>query len=192
MRETEFRHETDPDGRMSFRAYRAFPGEKALGTTDPASDGQCGSIMRLYRDWRLSGDTGWMVGLWPQARLAMEYSINTWDPDEDGVADGRQHNTYDIQFYGPNPLSGVMYLGALRAASKMAEAAGDYEAAERYSTLFEKGRRRLSWPGNSGRNMRSTGGGCRCSSLGFGEVLLVSRSLGGTQPAEHRVDHRAD
>ena len=73
----------------------------------------------------------------------MDYSIRTWDPDEDGVTDGRQHNTYDIQFYGPNPLTGVIYLAALRAATKMAEAAGDYEAADRYSRLYGKGGRRL-------------------------------------------------
>jgi uncharacterized protein (DUF608 family) len=60
-----------------------------------------------------------------------------------GVAGGRQHNTYDIQFYGPNPLTGVIYLGALRAATKMAEAAGDYEAADRYSRLLAKGSRKL-------------------------------------------------
>ena len=143
MRETELVHETDDDGRMSFRAFRAFPGEKAADAADPASDGQCGSMMRLYREWALSGDTAWMVGLWPRARLSMEYCIRTWDPDGDGVTDGRQHNTYDIQFYGPNPLSGVMYLGALRAASRMAEAAGDHESARRYSTLFGRGRRKL-------------------------------------------------
>jgi uncharacterized protein (DUF608 family) len=103
MRETEFRRETDGDGRMNFQAYRAFPGEKASDTADPASDGQCGSIMRLYREWRLSGDTGWMSGLWPQARLALEYSIRTWDPDEDGVTDGRQHNTHERCSLGWRP-----------------------------------------------------------------------------------------
>ena len=34
-----------------------------------------------------------------------------------------QHNTYDVEFYGPNPLCGVYYLGALRAAEEMAKAA---------------------------------------------------------------------
>jgi len=143
MREVEFRSETAEDGRMNFRASKVLPGKINWDTVDPASDGQLGSITRVYREWKLSGDTGWMTGLWPQIKLSMEYSIRTWDPDEDGVTDGRQHNTYDIQFYGPNPLTGVIYLGALRAASRMAEAAGDYESAERYTRILAKGGRRL-------------------------------------------------
>ena len=143
MRETEFRLETGPDGRMNFRASHVFPGRINWDTADPASDGQLGSITRVYREWKLSGDTAWMTGLWPQVKLSMDYSIRTWDPDMDGVTDGRQHNTYDIQFYGPNPLTGVIYLGALRAATRMAEAAGDYEAADRYSRLLAKGGRKL-------------------------------------------------
>ena len=39
--------------------------------------------------------------------------------------EGVQHNTYDVEFYGPNPLCGIYYLGALRAAEEMAQAAGD-------------------------------------------------------------------
>ncbi len=143
MREVEFRSETHPDGEMNFRVRNAFPGTINVDTADPASDGQLGSITRVFREWKLSGDTAWMAGLWPQVKLSMEYSVRTWDPDEDGVTDGRQHNTYDIQFYGPNPLTGVIYLAALRAASKMAEAAGDYEAAERYTRILAKGSRNL-------------------------------------------------
>ncbi|HEX9914816.1 MAG TPA: GH116 family glycosyl-hydrolase [Candidatus Bathyarchaeia archaeon] len=140
MRETEFRVETGGDGKMSFRAYNAFPGTRSWDSVDAASDGQCGSVMRLYREWKLSGDTGWANGLWPKARLALDYACRTWDPDGDGVTEAKQHNTYDISFYGPNPLSGALFLGALKAGVHLAETAGDYEAAERYRTLFEKGR----------------------------------------------------
>ena len=105
---------------------------------EAASDGQCGSVMRLYRDWRLSGNTGWMKSLWPGARRAVDYACATWDPDGDGVTSGKQHNTYDIEFYGPNPLSGVMFLGALKAASRMAEEAGNGEASKSYEELLER------------------------------------------------------
>lgn len=143
MREVEFRSETHPDGEMNFRVRNAFPGTINSDTAEAASDGQLGSVTRVYREWKLSGDTGWMTGLWPQVKLSMDYGIGAWDPDGDGVTDGRQHNTYDIQFYGPNPLTGVIYLTALRAASRMAEAAGDYEAAERYTRLLARGQRGL-------------------------------------------------
>jgi non-lysosomal glucosylceramidase len=151
MRETEFRLETGQDGKMSFRAYNVFPGTRSWDSVEPASDGQCGAVMRLYREWRLSGDTGWMAGLWPKARLALDYACRTWDQDGDGVTEAKQHNTYDISFYGPNPLSGVMFLGALKAGTHMAEAAGDYEAADKYRTLYERGRVNLdkaTWGGD--------------------------------------------
>ena len=151
MRETEFRHETGSDGKMSFRAYNVFPGTRSWDSVEAASDGQCGAVMRLYREWKLCGDTGWMMGLWPKARLALDYACRTWDLDGDGVTEAKQHNTYDISFYGPNPLSGVMFLGALKAGVHLAEASGDYDAAERYRTLYERGRVNLDraiWGGD--------------------------------------------
>ena len=33
------------------------------------------------------------------------------------LMEGEQHNTYDIEFYGPNTMMGTFYLGALRAAA---------------------------------------------------------------------------
>ena len=143
MRETEFNIETDEEGRMSFRALKAFPGPISWDVVEAASDGQYGSVMRLYREWKLSGKTDWMTGLWPGAKRALDYACEAWDHDRDGVTEGKQHNTYDITFYGPNPLSGILFLAALNAGNKLAEAAGDYEAAQKYQTLYEKGRVKL-------------------------------------------------
>ena len=56
--------------------------------------------------------------------------------------EGVQHNTYDVEFYGPNPLGGIYYLGALRAAEEMAKVLADASSAQTYRGLFEKGR---SW-----------------------------------------------
>ena len=61
--------------------------------------------------------------------------------DRDGVMEGVQHNTYDVEFYGPNPLCGIYYLGALRAAEEMARAVGDDAPAGEYRRVFESGRR---------------------------------------------------
>ena len=54
--------------------------------------------------------------------------------------EGCQHNTYDVEFFGPNPLSGVLYLAALRACEEMAGAVNDTEAARTYRDLFERGK----------------------------------------------------
>jgi non-lysosomal glucosylceramidase len=46
--------------------------------------------------------------------------------------EGVQHNTYDVEFYGPNPMCGIYYLGALRAGEEMARAAGDAASVRRH------------------------------------------------------------
>ena len=42
----------------------------------------------------------------------------TEDANDDGILEGKQHNTYDIDYYGANTMVGSLYLGALRAAEE--------------------------------------------------------------------------
>jgi hypothetical protein len=53
---------------------------------------------------------------------------------------GIQHNTYDIEFHGPNPMMAGFYLGALLAASEIADHLGEPEKAAEYRAVFEQGR----------------------------------------------------
>jgi hypothetical protein len=71
-----------------------------------------GQVIKSYLDWRQSGDTEWLRSLWPniQRALAFAWIPGGWDPNRDGVMEGVQHNTYDVEFYGPNPLGGIYYL----------------------------------------------------------------------------------
>ena len=94
-----------------------------------------------YLDWSLSGDTEWLRGLWPSVKKALEFAWvpGGWDADRDGVMEGVQHNTYDVEFYGPNGMCGIYYLGALRAGEEMARAVGDRDSAQEYRRLFESG-----------------------------------------------------
>ncbi len=69
MRRIEFVVETEEDGYMAFRTFKTF-GEHfvwAWGDQKPeaAADGQMGSILRVYREWQLSGDMGWLQEVWP-------------------------------------------------------------------------------------------------------------------------------
>jgi uncharacterized protein (DUF608 family) len=138
LRESEFLRNTDENGRMGFRSYLPDGSGIYEGT---ATDGQMGCLIKLCRDWQLCGDTEWLRRLWPSAKRALEFCWipGGWDADRDGVMEGVQHNTYDVEFYGPNPLCGIYYLGALRAAEEMARAVGDSESAGEYRRLFEKG-----------------------------------------------------
>jgi non-lysosomal glucosylceramidase len=57
--------------------------------------------------------------------------------------EGEQHNTYDIEFYGPNTMVGTLYLGALKAAAIMARHLGEDDRAAEYERVFAHGRDRL-------------------------------------------------
>ena len=138
LRERQFGFLTDADGRMDFREL--LPGGvERWGFA--AADGQMGVIIKLYLDWRLSGDLDWLKTQWPGAKRALEFAwiAGGWDANRDGVMEGVQHNTYDVEFVGPNPLCGVWYLGALRAGEEMARAVGDAASADEYRRLFWQG-----------------------------------------------------
>ena len=139
MREVEFAHATDDKGLISFRVD--LPIENAQGFGIAAADGQMGCIMKMYRDWQLSGDDKMLKNLWPKVKKAVQFCWikGGWDADKDGVMEGRQHNTMDVEYYGPNPQMGFWYLGALRAAEEMADYLGDDEFAKTCHNLFEKG-----------------------------------------------------
>ena len=49
---------------MSFRVH--LPLERAQGFGKAAADGQMGCIMKIYRDWQLSGDDAMLRALWPR------------------------------------------------------------------------------------------------------------------------------
>lgn len=107
-----------------------------------AADGHMGQILHAYLDWRLSGDRTWLETMWPHVRRALAFAWvpDGWDPAKSGVAVGVQNNTYDVAFFGPNPLCGIYYLGALRAGQEMAVAMGDKAAEQEYGNLFRQGR----------------------------------------------------
>ncbi len=138
MRQTAFNEGQDEKGRQAFRVN--LPITPGGGSFD-ASDGHLGEIMKAHREWRVSGDSAWLKRFWPQIRTAMEYAIRTWDPRETGLLEESHHNTYDINYFGPDGHCGSFYLGALAAAARMGAAAGD--DVTRYRTLLAKGRQRM-------------------------------------------------
>ncbi|MCY3693936.1 MAG: GH116 family glycosyl-hydrolase [Chloroflexi bacterium] len=140
MREVEFAHATDAEGKMSFRVMLPLEG-RATEFVSAAADGQLGCVMKLYREWRLSGDDDFLAELWPHCKRALEYCWveGGWDGDRDGVMEGCQHNTMDVEYFGPNPQMQGWYLGALRAAEEMARHLGERDFAEKCRRLFEAG-----------------------------------------------------
>ncbi|MFH1707054.1 MAG: GH116 family glycosyl-hydrolase [Planctomycetota bacterium] len=136
-RETNFAHDLADDGAMQFRTRRSSGCCQPVKI--PAADGQMGTIVRLYREWQLAGDTAWLKRLWPGARRSMEFAWKRWDSDLDGVMEHLQHNTYDVEFAGANTLCGSYYLAALKACREMALAAGDTAFAVECTVLLARG-----------------------------------------------------
>jgi non-lysosomal glucosylceramidase len=138
LREAAFGYSMDEQGGMRFR--QLLPDGKERWKI-AAADGQMGQILHAYLDWKLSGDEEWLKNMWPRVKKAVQFPWipGGWDPSRRGVFDGVQHTTYDVEFYGPNPLGGIYYLGGLRAAEEMARAVGDDISAADYHGLFLKG-----------------------------------------------------
>jgi non-lysosomal glucosylceramidase len=212
LRKASFGYSMDEAGAMHFR--QLLPDGKTRSGF-AAADGQMGQIIHAYMDWQLSGDNQWLTTMWPRIKKGLEFAWvpGGWDANRDGVLEGVQHNTYDVEFYGPNPMCGIYYLGALRAGEEMARAVGDSASADEYRKLFNQG---SSWidghlfngsfyiqeirgfpPDQIAPNLRSdmgsgntekpeyqVGGGCLIDQL-IGQYLAQVAGLGSLVSQEH-------
>jgi uncharacterized protein (DUF608 family) len=136
LRNTEFLVSQNEEGHQTFRSN--LPISPTTHNFYAAADGQLGGIMKIYRDWRISGDQSWLKKLWPSVKSSINYCINTWDPKHKGVLEEPHHNTYDIEFWGPDGMCTGFYLGALHAFISMGTELG--EDVTFYQELFEKGK----------------------------------------------------
>jgi hypothetical protein len=136
LRETEFGVSQDARGHQAFRT--ALPIRPTAHSFHAAADGQLGGVVKVYREWRVSGDSEWLRKLWPRVRASLDYAIEAWDPRHRGVVEEPHHNTYDIEFWGPDGMCTSFYLAALHAAVLMGEALG--VAVPLYAELLGKGR----------------------------------------------------
>ncbi len=137
MRLTDFTNNVEENGKMAFRTH--VPLGRTLHKFYAAADGQMGCILKLYREYLMSGDLDFLKLVYPGAKKSLQYAWAEWDKDQDGVMEGVQHNTYDIEFVGANTMMGTLYLGALKAMEKMAAVLGDQEFSAVCAELFQSG-----------------------------------------------------
>lgn len=135
-RRVEYLLETDEAGAQKFRGNRVFGGPSWF--MGPAVDGQLGTLLRLHREWRFSGDDDFLAELWPAASRTLDYAAREWDRDGDGLLDGELHNTYDIEFHGIEPLANGIYIAALRAGVRMASHLGQEEKAHSWASRADR------------------------------------------------------
>lgn len=141
IRDMEFKYSTDEDGKMCFRTQ--LPLGRRMDDFRACVDGHMGSVIKTYREWKLSGNNEWLREKWDSIKLVLEYAWSdknpdAWDRDCDGILEGRQHHTLDMEMFGPSSWLEGMYLAALKAAAEMGEFLGDTEKAYEYKALYEK------------------------------------------------------
>jgi uncharacterized protein (DUF608 family) len=141
MLESHLKNEMTPSGAERFRITLPISQPTWGGA---AADGQMGMVVRVYEQYLVDeGKDGleWLKRFYPAAKSMLEFAWvpGGWDADRDGVMEGSQHNTYDVEFFGPNPMCTVWYLAALAAGSKMANLVGDSAFARTCDDLLRRG-----------------------------------------------------
>jgi uncharacterized protein (DUF608 family) len=139
LRHTEFCENQSKSGHQTFRA--ALPIRPVDHNFYAAADGQLGGIMKVYRDWRIYGDSEWLKKMYPMVKRSLDYCISTWDPKNKGVIEEPHHNTYDIEFWGPDGMCTSFYLGALMAIIEMGKFLKKSKDVAAYQKLYENGKR---------------------------------------------------
>ena len=142
MRDADYQYNMDEAGGMRFRLQ--LPLGSGRSEFRPCADGQFGGIYKVYRDWKISGDSDWLRCIWPKVKKALAYAwspqnCDRWDPERTGVLSGRQHHTLDMELFGESSWLAGFYLLALTCAAQMARFLGD-EDAGMYEDMFERGR----------------------------------------------------
>jgi non-lysosomal glucosylceramidase len=179
---------------VGFDAKTGRVGFRGENPSQPyAADGQCGTVLKCYREHLMSKDGTFLQEHWPKIKKVMEYEIGR-DRNDDGVIEDDQWNTFDLAFLGPNTFVGALYLAALKAAARMANLQGDHAFAKRCATIAAKGSRwtvENLWngeyfdqriPAGASPNLQY-GNGCLADQL-FGQTWANQVDLGHLYPVE--------
>ena len=144
IRENTMKYALMDSGASGFRID--LPPRRSMNTGRACVDGQMGEVIKCYREWKMLGDNEWLKDHSENIFKMLEYAWSSqnpdlWDADMDGVMEGRQHHTLDMELFGPCSWLQGFYLLALYCGSEMAKAVGDNERAELYGKLYENGKK---------------------------------------------------
>lgn len=133
----DFGSSLNSDGSMGHRDETAGGYGKV-----PAHDGHCGTIIRAYREHRMSSDNTFLSKNYSHIKRSIQYIINE-DKDRDGILEGGQHNTLDASWYGPMGWISSLYHGALAVGKEMAMEMDDVAFAQTCEQLLDKGQKNM-------------------------------------------------
>jgi hypothetical protein len=134
---TDFGYSFREDGGFGHRDETAGRGGLRV-----AQDGHCGTVMRVYREHKMSPDHQFLKKHYRKLKRAVQYVIKE-DKDKDGLLEGAQHNTLDAAWYGPMGWISSLYIGALSAGREMAREVGDKAFETECAELIQKGKQNL-------------------------------------------------
>lgn len=143
-RDIDLKYNLEDTGELQFRVMLPLGSKKSEFRA--CVDGQMGTVMKCYREWKISGDTQWLRNHWDDLKSCIEYAWSPdnkdkWDPNKSGIMTGRQHHTLDVELFGVTSWLTGFYHGALLAGSEMATALGEYDKSKEYLDLYLKGNR---------------------------------------------------
>lgn len=148
LRSNEFKYTMEDSGLIHFRMPVNFKENDKYFMERSCVDGQMGTVIKAYREWKLSGDDEWLQQNWEKIKLLIEFAWSAdnkdkWDIEKTGVISGRQHHTLDVELFGVYSWLSGFYHVALLAGAKMAEFLGDNAKKKEYLRVFKNGKKLL-------------------------------------------------
>ena len=108
----------------------------------PAIDGQAGTILRIYREHRMSADDVFLKNNWTKIKKAIQFVI-AQDKNKDGVEDTPMENTLDAVWDGEIAWIVGLCIAAVKAGEMMANEINDIAFAAVCKEYVEKGRKNM-------------------------------------------------
>lgn len=147
LRENTLKYALKEDGSTAFRIQ--LPLGYNVSDFRPCVDGHMGEIIKIWREWKISGDDEWLLSRSDDVFKMLEYAwsdknADKWDIDMDGVIEGRQHHTLDVELFGANSWLEGFYLLALDCGAQIADKANEPQKAKLYRELYARGKKYLN------------------------------------------------
>jgi non-lysosomal glucosylceramidase len=145
MRRIDFTHQQRPDGGVNNRTDVPSP-PRPTGE-QPFADGHASCVLKAYREALNQPDDKFLREYWPHINRAVDYLIGrdakAANGQPQGILQDDQWNTYDEALHGVTTFISGYYLAALRAGEEWGRRVNEQAAAERFHSVFEKGRKKL-------------------------------------------------
>lgn len=107
-----------------------------------AIDGQAGTILRIYREHKMSSDKTFLTNNWEKIKLATTWVINQ-DKNKDGMEDTPIENTLDAVWDGEIAWLVGLCIAAVKAGEQMAIEMGDNSFANICATYVANGTKNM-------------------------------------------------